>query len=61
MQRFRTVFESASVGGEAPVLLCSGTIRAHVRAIVERLRPATPVLAQTEIYARARIRTLGTI
>ena len=61
MQRFRTVFETASASGEAPVLLCSGIIRAHVRAIVERLRPATPVLAQTEIYPRARIRTLGTL
>ena len=61
MQRFRTVFEAASASGEAPVLLCSGVIRAHVRAIVERLRPSTPVLAQTEIYSRARIRTLGTL
>ena len=61
MQRFRTVFETVTASGEAPVLLCSGTIRAHVRAIVERLRPSTPVLAQTEIYSRARIRTLGTV
>ena len=61
MQRFRTVFDAVTATGEAPVLLCSGTIRAHVRAIVERLRPSTPVLAQAEIYARARIRTLGTV
>jgi len=61
MHRFKAVFDSVTANGEAPVLLCSGTIRAHVRAIVERLRPATPVLAQTEIYSRARIRTLGTI
>jgi flagellar biosynthesis protein FlhA len=61
MQRFRTVFESACAGGEAPVVLCSGLIRAHVRAIVERLRPSTPVLAQNEIHPRARIRTFGTI
>ena len=33
----------------------------HVRAIVERIRPATPVLAQAEIFPRARIRTVGTI
>ena len=59
MQRFRTVFESAGV--ESPVLLCSGGVRAHVRAIVERLRPATPVLAQSEIFSRARIRTVGVI
>ena len=52
---------AATAAGEAPVLLCSGPIRSHVRAIVERLRPATPVLAQTEIFPRARIRTVGTI
>ena len=61
MQRFRVVFEAAVAAGEAPVLLCSGTVRAHVRAIVERLRPATPVLSQAEIFPRARIRTVGTL
>ena len=45
----------------APVLLTSGGIRFHVRAIVERMRPNTPVLAQAEIFPRARIRTVGTI
>ena len=59
MQRFRTVFETAAADGA--VLLCSGQIRSHVRAIVERLRPATPVLAQGEIHPRARIRTVATI
>ena len=59
MQKFRSVYESAAMEGS--VLLCSGPIRAHVRAIVERLRPATPVLAQSEIHPRARIRTLATI
>jgi len=61
MQRFRVVFEAAVGAGEAPVLLCSGAIRGHVRAIVERLRPATPVLSQAEIFPRARIRTVGTL
>lgn len=61
MQRFRAAFEAAAAAGENPVLLCSGGIRAHVRAVVERLRPATPVLAQAEIHPRARIRTVGTI
>ncbi len=59
MQRFRMVFESAS--SEGAVLLCSGLVRPHVRAIVERLRPATPVLAQAEIHPRARIRTVASI
>jgi flagellar biosynthesis protein FlhA len=61
MQRLRSVFDAAASAGEAPVLLTSGGIRSHVRAIVDRIRPTTPVLAQAEIYPRARIRTVGTI
>ena len=61
MQRFRAAFDAAASAGEVPVLLCSSPIRAHVRAIVERMRPSTPVLAQTEIFPRARIRTVGSI
>jgi flagellar biosynthesis protein FlhA len=61
MQKLRAAFDAAGVTGEAPVLLTSGVIRGHVRAIVERIRPATSVLAQAEIWPRARIRTVGTI
>jgi flagellar biosynthesis protein FlhA len=61
MQALRGVFDRATQAGEAPVLLTSGGIRFHVRAIVERIRPATPVLAQAEIFPRVRIRTVGTI
>ena len=60
-RRINQVLESASVDGEAPVLLTSAHLRAHVRAILERIRPSTPVLAQTEIFPRARIRTVGAI
>jgi flagellar biosynthesis protein FlhA len=61
MQRLRGTFEEAGSAGDTPVLLTSGGIRSHVRAIVERIRPSTPVLAQAEIHPRARIRTVGTI
>ena len=61
MQRLRAAFDAASSSGEAPVLLTSGGIRGHVHAIVERIRPGTPVLAQAEIFHRARIRTIGGI
>ena len=61
MQRLKLVFDSAAQAGEAPVLLTGSHIRFHVRAIVERVRPLTPVLAQTEISARARIRTVGSL
>ena len=61
MQGLRTAFDTATAIGEAPVLLTSAGVRQHVRAIVERIRPNTPVLAQAEISPRARIRTVGTI
>ena len=61
MQKLRAAFDAAAGAGEAPVLLTSGGIRGHVRAIIERIRPSTPVLAQAEIHPRARIRTVGTI
>ncbi|GGC56764.1 flagellar biosynthesis protein FlhA [Siccirubricoccus deserti] len=61
MQRLRDAFDSAANAGETPVLVCSGAIRGHVRAIVERFRPATTVLSQQEIHPRARIRTVGSL
>jgi flagellar biosynthesis protein FlhA len=61
MQKLRAAFDTAAAAGDAPVLLTGGDIRAHVHAIVERIRPGTPVLAQAEISPRARIRTVGVI
>ena len=61
MLKLRAAFDAAGNAGETPVLLTTGGIRSHVRAIMERIRPATPVLAQAEIHPRARIRTVGTI
>ena len=61
MTRLRAVFDAATAANEAAVLLTGGGIRFHVRAIVERIRPATPVLAQAEIFPRVRIRTVGSI
>ena len=61
MAALREAFDSASHTGEPAVLVCSGGIRAHVRAVVERFRPQTAVLAHAEIHARARIRTVGTV
>jgi flagellar biosynthesis protein FlhA len=61
MQRLRTVLDAAAEAGEHPVLVASSAIRFHLRAIVERVRPATAVLTQAEISPRARIRTVATI
>jgi flagellar biosynthesis protein FlhA len=61
MQRLRAVLDAAAEAGEHPVLVASSAIRFHLRAIVERVRPATAVLTQAEISPRARIRTVATI
>jgi flagellar biosynthesis protein FlhA len=60
-RKLRDVLDNAAAQGAAPALVCSGGIRPHVRAVVERLRPATPVFAQAEIHSRAHIRTMGSI
>ena len=59
--RMRDAFEKAAAAGEQAALVTSPQVRPHVRAVVERFRPATPVISQAEIHPRARVRTVGTI
>ncbi len=61
IERLRAVVDRTVRAGENPVLLVSQHLRGHVHAIVNRARPTTPVLAQTEISHRSRIRTLEVI
>ena len=61
IQNMRASFEDAAQGGEIPVLLTSPGIRPYVRSIVERFRPQTFVMSQSEIHPRAKLRTVGTI
>jgi flagellar biosynthesis protein FlhA len=57
----REVFNSLANNGEVPVVVVSAPLRESMRSIVERVRPAVSVLAQTEIYPRAKIKTIATI
>jgi len=57
----RERFEEAARAGEAPVLVTSAGIRPYVRGIVERFRAQTPVISQSEIHPRARLKTVGNI
>ena len=57
----RERFEEAAREGEAPVLVTSANIRPYVRGIVERFRAQTPVLSQSEIHPRARLKTIASI
>lgn len=61
VMRMRDVFDQAAREGEIPVLVTSSAIRQHVRAIVERFRPSTAVMAQGEIHPRARLKTVGSL
>jgi flagellar biosynthesis protein FlhA len=57
----REKFEDAAREGEAPVLVTSAGIRPFVRGIIERFRAQTPVVSQSEIHPRARLKTVGSI
>ena len=61
IQNMRASFEDAAQSGEIPVLLTSPGVRPYVRSIVERFRPQTFVMSQSEIHPRAKLRTVGTI
>ena len=57
----REKFEEAARTGEGPVLVTSAGIRPFVRGIVERFRAHTPVMSQSEIHPRAKLKTVGSI
>lgn len=57
----RDAYDEAGRAGDSPVLLTSPGVRPFVRSIVERFRPQTFVMSQSEIHPRARLRTIGSI
>jgi flagellar biosynthesis protein FlhA len=57
----RDRFEDAAREGHAAVLLTSPAARPFVRSIVERFRPQTTVLSQSEIHPRVRLKTVGSV
>ena len=59
--RVRQTFERFAMQGEAPVLLTSPLVRPYVRSIIERFRPMTVVMSQSEIHPKAKIKTMGQI
>ena len=57
----RETYDRLAQEGQIPCLLVSPALRPFVRSVIERVRPATVVLSQSEIHVRARIRSLGVI
>lgn len=48
-------------GGTQPVLLCTPTIRPHVKRLTERYLPALAIISHNEIARHLKIRSLGTV
>jgi flagellar biosynthesis protein FlhA len=59
IQGVRERFDQAAQAGDTPVLLTSPMVRPYARSIIERFRPATPVMSQNEIHPSIKLRTLG--
>jgi flagellar biosynthesis protein FlhA len=57
----RSAFERAAKAGETPALLTSPAIRPFVRSLVERFRPSTVVLSQSEVHAKVRLKAMGQV
>ncbi|HVZ08660.1 flagellar biosynthesis protein FlhA [Rhodopila sp.] len=61
IERTRAAIDEAMQAGEQPVILTSAGIRYHIHAVVDRIRMNVPVLAQTEIHRRARVKVVAVI
>lgn len=61
IQTTHDAFEKHMMAGLQPVLLTSAQNRPFVRSILERTMPSIAILAQTEIYPKAKIKTVGTL
>ncbi|MBY0565598.1 MAG: flagellar biosynthesis protein FlhA [Hyphomonadaceae bacterium] len=57
----RAAFERAAKAGETPVLLTSPTVRPYVRSLIERFRPSTAVMSQSEVHAKVRLKAMGQV
>jgi flagellar biosynthesis protein FlhA len=61
IQAVRDKFEQISTDGSLPVIVTSSNIRIYVKAIINKLSPGAVVMAQSEIYSKVKIRSLGQI
>lgn len=61
VQQTRQVFDNLGRQNESPVLITSAPLRPYVRSILERARPSTIIISQTELPAKIRLRALGVL
>ncbi len=61
ISNLKAIFDELMVQGEMPVLLTTAMLRPYVRSILERIRPSTIVMAQSEVYPKVRLKHLGQV
>ena len=61
MKSANDTFTSQFNRGVSPILLTSANTRPFARLLLERVLPGVPVLAQTEVAPKAKLRTVGTV
>ena len=50
-----------NIAGSAPVLLCTPTIRLHVKRLTERYLPSLAIISHNEIAPHLKVRSVGTV
>lgn len=55
----KTTFDKLILSGDNPVLVTSPPIRPYVRSVLERTRPSTIILSQSEVHPKVKIKTFG--
>jgi len=50
-----------NVAGGNPVLLCTPTIRLHVKRLTERYLPSLAIISHNEIAPHLKVRSIGTV
>lgn len=61
VDHIQTLFNRLTYAGDNAVLITNGTLRPYIRSILERVRPSTLVMSQTEVHPKAKLRSLGQI
>ena len=57
----KTTFDKMTLTGENVVLVTSPVVRPYVRSVLERVRPSTIILSQSEIHPKVKIKTFGVL
>jgi flagellar biosynthesis protein FlhA len=55
---FRKTYERLGMIADTSVLVTTSALRPFIRAIVERVRPATVVMSQNEIYSTIKVQNV---